>query len=641
MEKTYERINFENSPSKQTPLNEENMNRIDSAINEIDNRVVDLANNNLYIDVDIYTIGDKLIPLLIIDTAAKTAVVNPDYLSQSNTTTRLYSIRGIKQIDFNTLVIDTAKLGTNFNVYYNADTNTIKFTSGTTFEKGLYRLGYWFSDKLFNIACSLIINGKYYKYGKEAYSVQMPLLKQTDAFIDYSNINTDSEIFTVDFDNGSASITDKASSISLYTPERTYSVNLSTATIEVEKAAPHYCVLYNTQKNKFILDNFNNPNHDDCLYLGLISKEANRSTCILPYKTNGTTFYFKDRTGRIEAKLLLAYMENFGTKKIPHIDFDEGYLVIPGGVNVYAVYGRTYTSICSADSEIRIPFDTSERYLYLVGSGQNRGLKFVYGDFSSGDSAYDVDSIFYFGFVDVASRQINLNFECGIGKSVSVLGDSISTYQGYIPEENAVFYSGSNCGVSNVGQTWWKRTIDALGYNLNTNNSWSGDRVTNHGITRASELDNGTSPDIILVYLGINDFRGNVALGTYDGKGAFPTTTTTFREGYAVMLDNIMQAYPTAKVYCMTLPTFQGTFDDDAVHPEVNGAGIYLFEYNEAIRDIAKAMGAALIETASCGITNRNGSVYMGDYKEADNTFLHPNAAGHELIADAVIKALK
>lgn len=41
MEKLYNRINFENAPSKKTPLSAENLNKIDSAINAIDNRVIE------------------------------------------------------------------------------------------------------------------------------------------------------------------------------------------------------------------------------------------------------------------------------------------------------------------------------------------------------------------------------------------------------------------------------------------------------------------------------------------------------------------------------------------------------------------------------------------------------------------------
>ncbi len=40
MNKAYERINWENYPSEKTPLNEDNLNKIDVALDEVDNRVV-------------------------------------------------------------------------------------------------------------------------------------------------------------------------------------------------------------------------------------------------------------------------------------------------------------------------------------------------------------------------------------------------------------------------------------------------------------------------------------------------------------------------------------------------------------------------------------------------------------------------
>jgi hypothetical protein len=50
MDKLYERINFEDAPSKKTPLNGETLNKMDSAINDLDNRVIethDELKNNL------------------------------------------------------------------------------------------------------------------------------------------------------------------------------------------------------------------------------------------------------------------------------------------------------------------------------------------------------------------------------------------------------------------------------------------------------------------------------------------------------------------------------------------------------------------------------------------------------------------
>lgn len=42
MQKTYSRINWENYPSEQTPINESNLNRMDYAVDEIDDRVISL-----------------------------------------------------------------------------------------------------------------------------------------------------------------------------------------------------------------------------------------------------------------------------------------------------------------------------------------------------------------------------------------------------------------------------------------------------------------------------------------------------------------------------------------------------------------------------------------------------------------------
>lgn len=46
MNKCYTRINWENEPSSETPLNDTNLNKIDIAVNEIDSRVVELANSS-------------------------------------------------------------------------------------------------------------------------------------------------------------------------------------------------------------------------------------------------------------------------------------------------------------------------------------------------------------------------------------------------------------------------------------------------------------------------------------------------------------------------------------------------------------------------------------------------------------------
>lgn len=213
------------------------------------------------------------------------------------------------------------------------------------------------------------------------------------------------------------------------------------------------------------------------------------------------------------------------------------------------------------------------------------------------------------------------------GKRISFLGDSITTYAGYIPTGNAVYYTGENCGVTDVSQTWWKRLIDYAGMTLDLNNSWSGSRVTttngteSAGVTRASNL--GTRPDIIIVYMGINDFNNEV-------------TKTEFRTAYGQMLDTIGATYPRASVFCATLPTCER--NGAAGDPEVNDAGVYLSEYNAIITEVAEAKGARILDFYNCGIVYGNLSEYAGDYETATGRALHPNAKGMQLIAEKAIR---
>jgi len=237
------------------------------------------------------------------------------------------------------------------------------------------------------------------------------------------------------------------------------------------------------------------------------------------------------------------------------------------------------------------------------------------------------------------------------GRHLSIYGDSISTYAGYIPVGNATYYTGSNAGVSSVDETWWKRVIDALGLVLYVNNSWSGravssirDSQTGHttdaGYKQANidVLGSEGNPDIIIVKLGINDFNQGALLGTYDGSSALPNDPTKFTDAYAMMLDRIMTSYPLAKVYCCTLMQCERT--GSAGFPEINSNGESLIQWNEAIRKLAEAFGCEVLDHAKCGITYYNLSYLTGDYDSGTGKGLHPNAAGMSLIADKTIQEM-
>ena len=232
------------------------------------------------------------------------------------------------------------------------------------------------------------------------------------------------------------------------------------------------------------------------------------------------------------------------------------------------------------------------------------------------------------------------------GKYISILGDSISTFVGYVPDGNAVYYFGNNTGVSSVNQTWWKRTIDQLELNLCINNSWGGSKVTTTNgehlagcMARSNLLHlEDKDPDIIIVYLGINDFNTNVELGSYDGTQDFPTVTTTFREAYAIMLDKILTRYKSAMVYVCTLPYCERT--GARVFPEKNGDGVLMSTWNNAIRDLADLFNVEVMEFAKSGLTYQNQDITLGDWNTSTKTGLHFNSYGHKFLGNKAIKTL-
>lgn len=139
---------------------------------------------------------------------------------------------------------------------------------------------------------------------------------------------------------------------------------------------------------------------------------------------------------------------------------------------------------------------------------------------------------------------------------VSVLGDSYSTYQGWIPEGNEPWYGpGYGNDVNDVSQTWWYQLIEDNGLQLELNNSWSGATICNTGyggedytvrsfLTRADNL--GDNPDVIFVFGGTNDSWAGSPLGEENGTDMY-----TVRPASKAMLKKLKASYPEA--LCMVI----------------------------------------------------------------------------------------
>lgn len=162
---------------------------------------------------------------------------------------------------------------------------------------------------------------------------------------------------------------------------------------------------------------------------------------------------------------------------------------------------------------------------------------------------------------------IFLLFTLGLSaqQKVSILGDSYSTFYGYItPDTNSCWYcvpdEKKKNDVKSVEETWWYRFINENGYKLEINNSYSGATVCNTGyrkvdytdrsfITRMSNLG---KPDLILIFGGTNDSWAGAPIGDYKYAGWTKEDLYSFRPAFCMMLDYIAKHYPEAKVYNIT-----------------------------------------------------------------------------------------
>ncbi len=214
---------------------------------------------------------------------------------------------------------------------------------------------------------------------------------------------------------------------------------------------------------------------------------------------------------------------------------------------------------------------------------------------------------------------------------VSILGDSLSTFEGYNPAGYAVFYDQSisrKNGLNDVYDTWWAKVNQALHALLCVNNAYSGSTVTGAGFPAACSEErlrhlktDRYSPDLILVSIGFNDFARGVPVSA-DAAGA-----DCFAAAYDRMLKGLRSRYPGVAVVCGTLIRTYIRGRADWTFPECHG-GLPLEEYNESIRSICASNSCYLADVSRGG----------EHYETLDGT--HPTASGHRSIAQAWIRCL-
>lgn len=224
-----------------------------------------------------------------------------------------------------------------------------------------------------------------------------------------------------------------------------------------------------------------------------------------------------------------------------------------------------------------------------------------------------------------------------MGRYFSILGDSISTLAGYHPPECAVFYDWENKYLSGVfapEDTWWGRVMEALGGRLLMNHSWAGSLVCKHphceiesygcSDPRTGGLGVGTQmPDVVMILMGLNDFGWGMRLE----PTAAVEDLSIFRVAYETMLKKVKRNYPSAEIWCLTLPVGFRSNDPDYTQPAVRSGG-HMADYCRIIRECAQKFDCKIVD------------IHKPDRPYDTIDGYHPTADGMKTIAEAVLEAL-
>jgi hypothetical protein len=200
--------------------------------------------------------------------------------------------------------------------------------------------------------------------------------------------------------------------------------------------------------------------------------------------------------------------------------------------------------------------------------------------------------------------------------SVSILGDSYSTFESYVqPDTNYVWYFPTphpNTDVTSVRQTWWHRFILENHYRLCVNNSFSGSTICNTGYRQAdysdrsfiTRMDNLGNPDILLIFGATNDCWAKAPIGDYQYAGWTKPDLYRFRPAMAYMLDYLTARYPNVAIYFLL---------NSELTPEIN----------ESVKTVCGHYGVECVELK--GIDKKSGHPTvkgMGEIAEQVTVFL-------------------
>lgn len=315
--------------------------------------------------------------------------------------------------------------------------------------------------------------------------------------------------------------------------------------------------------------------------------------------------------------------EKYSGKKINSVTIESSDAVIAGDISLN--FERAGISAIAGESK-KLVIETSEavgtdetpaQVAAIVIPADFKGTIKVSGEGFSSVTTIESAVAFQAGYiknlyVDLAVADLTVP---AAKLRVGVLGDSISSFEGQIPEGHKAYYPKADCDVDTWQKSYWGLLITKYwDAELDMNVSWSGGCVAPNPvkaagsdfITRAKKFVN---PDVVLIHGGTNDCiaSNGIALGEYDYESPFGglDTYTNFRESYIAVIKYIQANWPEAKIIII-------------LGDHVTG------DYAVSVEEIAKHYELPLVDFR---IDSEKMTKYSGS---------HPNAAGMEYMAERI-----
>lgn len=230
------------------------------------------------------------------------------------------------------------------------------------------------------------------------------------------------------------------------------------------------------------------------------------------------------------------------------------------------------------------------------------------------------------------------------GKTVAFLGDSIT-------DPN---HTGAK-------KKYWQYLSDSLGINekVYARSGYQFSAMLSQAKKMNEEL--GQNVDAILIFVGTNDYNASVPLGewyelkdatrhlinneTKQDKRRFPSMDkNTLRGRINILMSYLKENFPDQQIVLLT-PIHRGfaKFNKTNVQPDEgfsNKIGLYIGDYVEAIKEAGNVWAVPVIDlNADCALyPNAKSNVKFFVNEKRD--MLHPNAAGHYKMAQAIMYRL-